>query len=159
MAGKRGGWRPGAGRKPKGGRPVGARQNQAVELTRRLRAEIAGSGISPLDVLMMNLRFWHNEVSLLDKEIRLKVPDGTSLLQIESTPMLERYFKARETLEKVALDGAPFVHPRISPVETPTGGPKDLSSLTDAELDALERISRKIAGAYGNPGGKGPAKG
>lgn len=159
MPGKRGGWRPGAGRKPKAGRPEGARTSQAVILTKRKRAEIVSSGISPLDVLMMNLRFWHNEVSLLDVEIRKKVPQGTSLLMIEKTPVVERYFEARTVLQKVAIDGAPFVHPRISPVETPTGGPKDLSNLTDAELDALERISRKIAGAYGNPGGKGPAKG
>ena len=54
-----------------------------------------------------------------------------------------------------AEKAAPFVHPRISPVsDTAAGGIKDLSKLTNKELDDLEHISRKIAGAYGDPGGE-----
>ena len=62
----------------------------------------------------------------------------------------------RDEMCKVAM---PFVHSRLSPVETPSGGPRDLSKLTNAELDSLERISRKIAGAYGDPSGKTTAQG
>jgi hypothetical protein len=66
--------------------------------------------------------------------------------------------KRRDEMAKAA---APFVHSRISPMGSSgaaaSGGILDLSKLTDDELDALERISRKIAGAFGDPSGATPA--
>ena len=57
--------------------------------------------------------------------------------------------KRRDDMAKAA---APFVHARVSAVASDAaGGTVDLSKLSDGELDALERISRKIAGAFGDP--------
>jgi hypothetical protein len=56
--------------------------------------------------------------------------------------------KRRDDMAKAA---APFVHARISPIETP---PRHLSKLTNAELDDLERITRKIANAFGDRSGE-----
>ena len=149
---------------PAGGKRVGAggrpgHRSRATILNKRKTAAIIESGLSPLDVMMSNLRFWNKEVGTLEKCIRTASgkPDG-SILLMERTPLIESYFDARGSLQVAAEKAAQYVHPRISPVsDTTAGGIKDLSKLSNAELDALERISRKIAGSYGDPGGKTPA--
>jgi hypothetical protein len=120
--------------------------------------------LSPLDVMMSDLRFWHKETEILEKGIREKLPPGAGMLQVTDDPsgVVAKFFEARKELRVAAEKAAPYVHPRISPITDPnggTGGLKDLSKLTDGELDALERISRKIAGSYGDPGGEGEAQG
>lgn len=60
--------------------------------------------------------------------------------------------------DDMAKAAAPYVHSRFSPAEAPRSA-ADLSKLSDDELDALERISRKIAAAYGHPGGESSAAG
>ena len=150
----KGGARRGTGPKP------GSHTNRATILTRRKAAKIIESGLSPLDVMMANMRFWHREVTLMEAGIRKTVPmaNGDSLLQVEKTPLIDRFFEAKDTLQDVARETAPYIHPRVSPVaDGIAGGARDLTKLTDDELDALERISRKIAGSYGDPGGAAPA--
>ena len=151
----KGGARKGTGPKP------GSHTNRATILTRRKAASIIESGISPLDVMMANLRFWHQEIGLMEAGIRKTVPmaKGDSLLQVERTPLIDRFFEAKDTLQDVACETAPYIHPRVSPIAGDAGGMRDLTKLTDEELDVLERISRKIAGSYGDPGGAAPAKG
>lgn len=144
------------------GRPPGSHTNRATLLTRKQAAAIIESGLSPLDVMMSTLRFWDREVRVLEEGIRANLPKGESLLRIERTDVVDRYFKGRDSLLGAAVVAAPYVHPRISPIipgEGNVGGIQDLSELTDAELDALERISRKIARSYGNPAGEVKAKG
>src|ERR1700731_4361912 len=108
MAGKRGGPRPGSGR------PKGRRTSRSNILTRRKAAAIIESGLSPLDVMMTNLRWWYREVELLEKGIRAQIPDGESILRVEKTTVMESYFSARESLQEAAVDTAPYVHSRMS---------------------------------------------
>lgn len=159
----KGGARPGTGPKP------GSHTNRATILTRRKAAKIIESGLSPLDVMMANMRFWHREVGLLEDSLREHMakeskergePPDPSLLRLTRTPVVDRFFEAKDRLQDVARETAPYIHPRVSPVaDGVAGGVRDLTKLTDEELDALERISRKIAGSYGDPGGAAPAKG
>jgi hypothetical protein len=64
---------------------------------------------------------------------------------------------SKERRDKMAAAAAPFVHARISPDRSYGNGAthemrvNDLSKLSDEELDQLERIARKLAGAYGDP--------
>ena len=107
--------------------------------------------------MMSSLRFWNNEASILEKEIRARMENPeASLLQLDDrTGVIAKYFDARERLQTAAEKAAPYVHSRMSPVSEATGGGwRDLSRLTDDDLDALERISRKIAESYGDPDGK-----
>jgi hypothetical protein len=64
---------------------------------------------------------------------------------------------AKKRRDDMARAAAPFVHARVSAIDTPADGALDLSKLTDDELDALERIARKIAGAFGDPNGTSAA--
>jgi hypothetical protein len=149
---------PKGGKREGAGRPKGARTSPATRLTRIKASAIMNSGLSPLDVMMANLRFWHREKELLEEGILSAAPEGTAISQLEERPILKRYFEVREALQMAAEKAAPYVHPRMSPVhDDPGGRMQDLSRLTDAELDALERLSRKIAGSYGDPGGEDKA--
>jgi hypothetical protein len=147
MAGNRGGKREGSGRK------AGSTTSRATILTRRKAATIIESDLSPLDVMMSNLQFWNKEIAKLENVIRKDVPKGQSILQVERTPIVESYFNAREHLQEAAVKAAPYVHPRIAPVESNGDGQRDLSRLTDDELYTLERITRKITVSYENPSG------
>lgn len=147
----KGGVREGAGR------PKGMKTSRAKILAGRKAAAIVESGRSPLDVLMNEMRFWEREVGIIERDLRdgehgIGSDDAVSLAERNTSV----YFEARKSLVKAALDAAPFVHPRMSPTTPDASGAtslKDLSNLTDAELDALERISRKVSGAYGSPSG------
>lgn len=152
---------PAGGHREGAGRPKGRKTSPATRLTRRRASAIMESGLAPLDVMMSNLRFWHKELAILEVGVRAQVPEGSSVLQLSPAPgsdsriILDKYFEAREKLQIAAEKAAPYVHPRLSPVSDVVGaGMRDLSKLTDAELDALERISRKIAGTYGNTSGE-----
>jgi hypothetical protein len=58
--------------------------------------------------------------------------------------------------DDMAKSAAPYVHPKFLSV-TPTNpnGCADLSKLSDAELEQVERISRKLAASFGGDGGEG----
>jgi hypothetical protein len=134
----------------------GAKVSRAKRLSERKAVDIIESGRSPLDVLMNEMRFWEREVSIIEAALRT---GDEAIGDDEAISLAERntsaYFEARKSLVTAALDAIPYIHPRMSPVapDTTGGGLKDLSKLTDAELDALERISRKVSDAYGSSSG------
>lgn len=148
---------PQGGKREGAGRPKGVKNSRAKILADRKAAAIVESGRSPLDVLMNEMRFWEKEVGIIENNLRtgeeaIGADDAISLA-VRNTSV---YFAARKSLMAAALDAAPYVHPRMSPTTVPDASSaslKDLSNLTDAELDALERISRKVSRAYGSPGG------
>jgi hypothetical protein len=106
----RGGKRPGAGR------PKGA----ATKRTREIADKAAAEGITPLDVMLSNMRFWNEEAA---KVLRTLLDP---LEPIEDVDVLERFRSLadmREKAEECAKDAAPFVHPRLQAVTL--GGDKD----------------------------------
>jgi hypothetical protein len=154
-----------------GGAPLGSKHSQSTRLTRRKQAEIIASGDSPLDVLMEDMRWWKRQRDRLHGKIVAAVPgfnvERDSFFEIrpaendETTRhYLDQYMTARKETRAAALDAAPFVHARMASLKPDQGGDaslQDLAKLTDAELDQLEGISRKIAGAYGNEPSDEPA--
>ena len=125
----RGGPRPGAGR----------RKNVPNKASAERAAAVQGTGQTPLDVMIETMRHFR---ALGAKHQTTDEAKSAEYLKLAAA---------------VAKDAGPYVHQKLSSIDASVGGPRDLSKLTDAELDALERISRKIAGSYGNPGGEDPA--
>ena len=138
-------------------------------LARRKAAGIIDSDDSPLDALMDDLRWWKRQRDNLGKQLMRGLGPEDSIFNLKPDPekpdqarMFERYFEARGEVRAAALAVVAYVHPRLSPMAPEAGGGlKDLSKLTDEELDALERIARKIAGSYGGSedGGEGGQNG
>jgi hypothetical protein len=62
--------------------------------------------------------------------------------------------------DDMAKSAAPYVHPKFSAITTQASpganGYADLSKLTDAELEQVERISRKLSASFGGAGGESP---
>lgn len=110
----RGGSRTGAGRKP----------GSATKKTREIANKAAEMGITPLEVMLENMRFAHQEAAgilgrLLDSDA--EVPEG-----FDSLKELLRY---RSMAQDAAKDAAPYVHPRLAAIEHTgeDGGPIDHS--------------------------------
>jgi hypothetical protein len=127
----RGGIRANAGRKKNSPNKASAARAAAVEST----------GSTPLDVMIESMRYFRG--------LAAKYQTSNEAKSVE-------YLK---TSASIAKDAGPYVHSKLSPVDASGGGPRDLSKLTDAELDDLERISRKIAGSFGHPSGENTEEG
>jgi hypothetical protein len=156
--GRSGGARQNAGR-PKG---PGAPLAQGTILSRRKVAKILGENESPLDFLMDDLRWWKRQIKRLESRIHAEIGPEVSVLEVECNLLVAHYLDARKEGRAAALAAAPWVHPRISPRTVDGSGAvtaQDLAKLTDAELDQLEAITRKIAGAYGSSDAGEPPQG
>lgn len=110
----RGGSRKGAGRKP----------GSATKKTREIADKAAADGVTPLEVMLSNMRFAHEEAAgilgkLLDSGA--ETPEG-----FDSLKELLRY---RSMAQEAAKDAAPYMHPRLAAIEHTggDGGPIDHS--------------------------------
>jgi hypothetical protein len=104
---------------------AGRKRNTPNKATAAREARIAASGVTPLDYMLQVMRD-----TTADKTRR----------------------------DDMAKSAAPYVHPKFSAItpQAPPGqnGYADLSKLTDDELEAVERISRKLAASFGSAGGE-----
>lgn len=109
----RGGKRPGAGRK----------KNAPNKATALRQARIAASGITPLDVMIQDMRFHYD----LYQEAMANRDLATAKTELK---------EARDA----AKDAAPYTHPRLAAVEHmgKGGGPIEYS-------DAKERLAHLLA--------------
>lgn len=127
----KGGPRPNAGGKRTGaGRPKGAPNKASAERA----ANVTASGLTPLDIMIETMRHYRGMAAKYQESDEAKSLEYLRMAAV------------------VGKDAAPYVHQRLASTDGAGAGMRDLSTLTDTELDALERISRKIAGAYGHTG-------
>jgi hypothetical protein len=120
----RGGARKNAGRK------AGA----ATKRTREIADKAAEEGITPLEVMLSNMRFAHLEASgILEK---LLASDAEKPNGFDSLKELMRY---RAMAQEAAKDAAPYVHPRLAAIEH--SGEIKTRSLAEelAELNGSQR--------------------
>jgi hypothetical protein len=95
----RGGKREGSGRK------AGA----VTQRTREIAEKAHELGITPLEVMLDNMRFAHSEVGKLMKVVKdADAVDGDVMRGI---------IEMRDAAQKYAADAAPFVHARLAAVE------------------------------------------
>lgn len=109
-----------------GARPnSGRKKNSPNKATKEREERVRASGITPLDYMLQVMRDTKAD-------------------------------KARR--DDMAKAAAPYVHPKFSAITAPVApgqnGYADLSKLTDAELEQVERISRKLSASFGGAGGE-----
>lgn len=108
---KWGGPQEGAGR-PKGS--VGQRTKALREIADRAIQE----GVHPLEVMLDNMRFYHERMAVLQTAVVAKV-SKVSLKSKEAMELLNEFKElgeARMKAQACAVDAAPYVHPRLSAV-------------------------------------------
>jgi hypothetical protein len=98
----RGGARKGAGRKP----------GSANVKTRAIADKAAQEGITPLEVMLDNMRFAHNEAGALLAKLLSGGAEPT-----EAFDALKELLRYRGMAQEAAKDAAPYLHPRLSSVE------------------------------------------
>lgn len=103
----------------------------------------------PADTMLYKMHYWMSRVASVQKQ----VVDG-QLKADEAHPIIAAALdKAQEAAEKAA----PYYHQRLAAVQHNHQHALDLSQCTDAELDLLERLARRIEGGddAGDMGGTG----
>lgn len=101
MAGKMGGARPGAGR------PKGAPTKKTQEAI--LRAE--AGGIMPMDVLLNDMRFFHELAEeILNKFDRYAASE-------ENLELFKQASSLKATARDCAIAVSPYIHPKLSSIE------------------------------------------
>lgn len=114
----RGGSRKGAGRKP----------GSATKKTREIADKAAAEGVTPLEVMLENMRFAHMEAGTLLANLLAggaETPEGFD--------QLKELLKYRGMAQEAAKDAAPYIHPRLAAVEH-TGGDGGPIQVTGVEL-------------------------
>ncbi len=103
---KAGGARPGAGR------PVGSANKKTQEIV----AKALQDGVTPLDVMLGNMRFaWDGcEDLLMRLNEKLQSKDSGAA---ETYDVFKEFMRMRQMAEECAKDAAPYVHPRLQAVE------------------------------------------
>jgi hypothetical protein len=86
-------------------------------------------GVTPLEVMLDNMRFAHKGVDSLLKRIE---DDNGHPVELEA---LKELLRLRQMSEKWAEAAAPYIHPRLTPVE-----PKAAGGKTDGSIPLAERL-------------------
>lgn len=109
--GTRGGPQPGSGR------PKGA----ITEKAQQILSKAALEGISPLEVLLNDMRFYYN----------LSEAEMAQVYAMEPGKKKANAFRAAGALKEIARscarDAAPYLHPKLATISAPGGGPIQLS--------------------------------
>lgn len=98
---------PGAGRKP----GSVSRRTRAI---RELSNQAIAAGVHPLEVMLNNMRFYHNEAQNLLAQILAAIKKGS--LGVAHLELLGKLYNTRNEAQKCAVDAAPYVHARLSAV-------------------------------------------
>jgi len=115
---KRGGARPGAGRKPLGPE---SRRHHAKSIARFEAAKRGLDGTTPLDVMLCAMRTLYEEALPTP---RRKKPDMPKL----------------KAAAELAAKAAPYVHPRLNSIESPTGKPLVVEHHQPADMIEAARM-------------------
>lgn len=100
--------------KRKRGRPSGAegKRNRAL---RELSDKLVAEGASPLEVMLTNMRFYHEQAESLLVRILTGIADRRAS-KVKVLQMLKDLGHFRDKAQACASDAARFVHPQLSAV-------------------------------------------
>jgi hypothetical protein len=105
----RGGKRDGAGRK----------KGALTKRTQEVAAQAAAEGVTPLEVMLANMRFAHEHGAAVLAKI-MSSEEG------EGVDALKELLSFRKMAQSCATDAAPYVHPRLQAIEHTGRDGKDL---------------------------------
>lgn len=101
--------------------------------------EASAKGITPIEVMLDNMRFFYNELRDLSEQLsKLPRPLLDSVPQLNE--LLGKVLQARELAEDAAVDAAPYIHPRLATISHELLNPpdeRDPAQLTDQQLLAI----------------------
>lgn len=130
------------------GRKTGGRRKGTPNKTTTAReTEIAASGVTPLEVMISNMRFYHQEaIDLVNKLLIEGVPpaepseDGKSEdgINADLVEQLRAILTLRKLAGEEAARAAPYVHPRVGYDSGQAGGDPDFVPLAE-RLAAYQR--------------------
>ena len=133
---RNGGKRSGAGRKP----------GIANKATQARQAEVAETGVTPLEVMLYNMRSAHAAGLAIDKKLaRTKDEAAMAILMVQRRA-------AREESQRCAKQAADFIHPKLQSVMHAQDPDNVQRVIHSVDRESLERAARFIrGGVYSEP--------
>lgn len=102
-----GGKREGAGRKA----------GSLTLKTRKIAEQAADAGVTPLEVMLGNMRFHYAEATDLMGRLIGRAEEAGPIEAAELKDLLKFLHNTRSMAEECARDAAPYIHPRLSTIE------------------------------------------
>lgn len=126
--------------------------------TREIAEQVTRTGVSPLEVMLTNMRWAHNHSVDLLENLQDFLIAGTDKRnsggstgkvrdeQDESArDLLRQFIRMRELAQRFAVDAAPYIHPRLAQVEwKPNGEDRKLARIQRVIIDPANRDATEI---------------
>lgn len=127
--------------KKTGGRSKGTKNKLTAEretAQAQIVAEAKALGLTPLEVMLHNMRFAHQQAD----ELIAKVAEGNNL----SVNELKDALGLRKLAEDCARDAAPYVHPRLQAIQHmgEGGGPVEIKRIEWVAIDPAHPVSESV---------------
>lgn len=113
----------GGGAKPGAGRPRGAVNKKSTEL----QLHALENGISPMEVLLEDMRYFYNLANEYLAPIR-----GKEFAE-ENNDISKRVFGLKEIARNCAKDVAPYVHPKLASIDAKVSHSNQETALAELE--------------------------
>lgn len=97
----------------RGGRKAGTKNRASIAR----QEQVASSGATPLDVMLENMRFAHEQAAEVLGKIMTLEPPAEGEASGEGIDAFRELLRFRQIAEDCAKDAAPYVHPRLASVE------------------------------------------
>jgi hypothetical protein len=120
---------------PRGGHRENAERKRGTpnKATAARQAAVAASGITPLEVMLDNMRFAHQRAGELLAALLADVEAG----EVKERAALIDAFKPiqvlRQTAQECARDAANYVHPKLANIQHGSDPDNPLNAVTDAD--------------------------
>lgn len=132
---------PRGGKRIGAGRPAGVPSAKTIQ-RRAIVDKAAAQGITPLEVMLENMRHFHKLADSAERALAQLSADSIAGLPPDKQfeRLLAEVKKAadlRDRAETCARDAATYIHPRLSAVEHTVSDKRDVTDWTRDELVAL----------------------
>ena len=137
----RGGKRAGAGRKE------GSKTKKTCEIAERAKAE----GITPLEVMLDNMRFAHEKAGeILAEIIGFKPEEKPDLSPEQALETFKELIRFRMIAQDAAKDAAPYIHPRLNAVthKGDPDNPVEVNQSTKITAQEAKALAKALDGEY-----------
>jgi hypothetical protein len=85
--------------------------------TRTIAEKALADGVTPLEVMLNNMRFHHAESTSLLERLIERAQEAQPIEAAELKDLLAFLHKTRSMAQECARDAAPYIHPRLSTVD------------------------------------------
>jgi hypothetical protein len=108
----------------------------------KARKILADCHLTPMQVMAINMHFYHQEAELLDSDFYRLLEKGAPVKELQAIHRKSR--QSRQDAQACAVDLAPYMHAKLSMVKI--GGTRDPKEMADLELiENLASVSELLA--------------